>query len=110
MNKKRSLPRLVWGLLLLFSFLFVVPPAMADSTESMTVTQTFGEDPSNGMHYKIMVKAQSGNSYFVWYYLSLGVDVGSTVVITFDNYNDWKTITNTANGKEQNIHKVLKVN
>lgn len=98
------------GLLLLSSFLFLAHPASADSTESMPVVQTFGEDSSNGMNYKIMVEAKSGNRYFVWYYLALDIDIGSTVIITFDNYGDWKTITNPANGKEQDIKKVLKVN
>jgi len=107
MNKQRSFPRLAWGLLLLFSFLFVVPPAMAENTESMTVAQTFDDDVG---YHKIMVEAQSGNRYFVWYYNAIGVTPGNTVVITFDDYNNWKTITNTANGEEEDIHKVLKVN
>lgn len=106
MNKKHNFPKLAWRLLLLFSFLFVVLPAMAESTASMTVAQTFGVD---GAYHKIMVKTQSGKRYFVWYYDAIGVDVGSTVVITFDG-DYWKTITNTANGKEEDIHKVLKVN
>jgi hypothetical protein len=95
------------GLFLLSSFLFLAHPASADSTESMTVVQAFGVDDS---YYKIMVKAKSGNRFFVWYYYALNVDIGGTVIITFDNYGDWKTITNPANGKEQDIHKVLKVN
>jgi len=106
MNTKRSFTKLAWELLLLFSFLFVVPPAMADSTESMTVAQTFDDD---GVYHKIMVEAQSGNRYFVWYYNAIGVTPGNTVVITFDG-DYWKTITNTASGKEEDIHKVLKVN
>jgi len=107
---KKNFYRTIVELLLLSSFLFLAHPASADSTASMVVLQTFGEDHSNGLNYKVMVKAKSGNRYFVWYYYALGISKGSTVIITFDNWGDWKTITNPANGKEQKINKVLKVN
>jgi len=109
-NFTKNFYRALVTLLLLSPFLFLAHPASADSTASMVVVQTFGEDSSNGMNYKIMVKARSGNRYFVWYYYALGISKGSTVIITFDNWDDWKTITNPANGKEQSINKVLKVN
>jgi hypothetical protein len=106
---KKAVPKYyhVLLLLLLSSFLFLAHPASADSTESMVVLQTFGLD---GSYYKVMVKAKSGNRYFVWYYYALGISKGSTVIITFDYWGDWKTITNPANGKEQPVSKVLKVN
>jgi hypothetical protein len=82
----------------------------ADTTSTMTVLQTFGEDSNNSMDYKIMVKAPSGNRYFVWYRYSLGINIGSSVIITLDSYGDWLTISNPQNGAEQNISKVIKVN
>ena len=85
-------------------------PACADTTQTMKYLQGFGEDSSNGMNFKILIQSyESGNRYFVWYYYALDLVDGQDVVITFDNWGDWKTITNLLNGKEQHINKVVKV-
>lgn len=73
------------------------------TTETFEVLQTFGLDNSN---YKIIVKDWDGNRYFVWYFSYIGISLGDKVLITIDNYNDWKTISNPWNGSSSRITEV----
>lgn len=75
-------------------------------TESLKVLQKFGLEGSN---YKILVQAKSGNRYIVWYWSSLSVDVKQEVLVDFDNYNNWCSISNPQNGSKSTITKVNKV-
>ncbi len=75
-------------------------------TESFQVLQTFGlEYP----YYKILIQAQSGNRYIVWYPDSLGVNLGQEVLIDFNSSGHWITIDNPKNGSKSRILKVSKV-
>ncbi len=96
---------------LVLSFLLAAYPANAgDRTVTMKFLKGFGEDSSNGLNYKILVQSlETGNRYFVWYYHSLNLVEGQNVVITIDRWDDWKTISNLRNGKEQGVRKVIRV-
>ena len=102
----------ILAMLLILSLLLGTHPAMAgDRTVSMKFLKGFGEDHSNGMCYKILVQSsETGNHYFVWYYYALELVEGQNVIITIDRWDDWKTISNLRNGKEQKVRKVVKVN
>lgn len=76
-------------------------------TEAFKVLQAFGIE---GMNYKILIQAKSGNRYIVLYPDKLEVDVGQEILIDVDYYNDWQTIDNPKNGRKSNISKVSKVN
>lgn len=76
-------------------------------TEAFKVLQTFGLE---GLTYKILIQAKSGNRYIVLYPDRLGVDVGQEILIDFNDYNDWQTIDNPKNGSKSNISQVSKVN
>ncbi len=93
----------ILALFLILSFLLTTHPAMAgDQTITMKFLKGFGEDHSNGLNYKILVQSsETGNQYFVWYYHSLNLVEGQNVVITVDRWDDWKTVSNLRNGKEQ---------
>ena len=85
-------------------------PAHADYTRTMRLLQKFGTDCDNGCNYKILVQSyETGNQFFVWYYHSLELNDGQDVVITFNRWDEWIKISNLLNGKESNIHKVVKV-
>ncbi|GAK50608.1 hypothetical protein U14_01841 [Candidatus Moduliflexus flocculans] len=102
-----SLAAVIVGLVVLMAS---AQSAHADTTQTMKYLQGFGEDSSNGMNFKILVQSyESGDRYFIWYYYSLNLVDGQDVVITFDNWGDWKTISNLLNGKEQPIKKAIKV-
>jgi hypothetical protein len=77
------------------------------TTESFKVLQKFGLD---GMSYKILIQDWSGNRYFVWHYDYIEIDIGQEVLITIDDYKDWKTISNPDNGKSSHITGVNQIN
>ena len=94
----------------LFVLTALAQPAHADYTRTMRLLQKFGTDCDNGCNYKILAQSyETGNQFFVWYYRSLELNDGQDVVITFNRWDEWIKISNLLNGKESNIHKVVKV-
>ena len=94
----------------LISVPFISQPAIA-RTVSFSFLQGFGRD---GSTYKIMVKSQSGNRFFVWYYDSMCrsgscLQQGTELLIEIDLNNYWTQISNPANGRTSRITKVEKV-
>ena len=86
-------------------------------TRTMNFVKSFGYSCSHPevspCAYKIMVKSyQTGNRFFVWYPDKLGITEGQDVVITLEDRSGdtyWIKITNTDNGSESEILKVVTV-
>ncbi len=87
---------------------------VAHAVESMPVTiiQAFGWDSSQG-GYKMLIQSSSGNQYFVWYYNSIEVKVGSVITLTYQGSGSslyFYKLINTGNGKETSVHRYLRAN
>lgn len=99
-----------------FSAVAVIPAQMVYAQQVGTTTLTlvqglgWGQD---GSYYKAIVEDNQGKRFFVWYYNQLGAEIGSTVVLTYENWSDeyyWKKITNQANGQETSVDHYLAIN
>jgi hypothetical protein len=98
------------------SAMAVVPAQMVYAQQVGTTTLTlvqglgWGQD---GSYYKAIVEDNQGKRFFVWYYNQLGAEIGSTVVLTYENWSGeyyWKKMTNQANGQETSVDHYLAIN
>lgn len=84
-----------------------------NTTTTLTLVQGFGcGGHSDGGWCKAMVENDQGKRFFVWYDNKLDVPIGSTVILTYENWGEqeyWYKLTNKANGKEANVNRYLKL-
>jgi hypothetical protein len=100
------------------SMMTTLPAQMANAKESAfnaTILRGFGcgvtDHVSPNGWCKMLVKSnRTGNRFLVWYADSLEAPVQSNIIVTYDDYYGWLTVSNPQNGRNAAVGKVLKVN
>ena len=79
----------------------------------VTFLRNFGLDTdSSGKkygQYKILISTALGSQYFVWYTSRLGAYEGNSLIIGFDDYGNWATISNPESGDDAEIMVVEQI-
>jgi hypothetical protein len=91
--------KIVFSALLL---IFISTGVLADIERTYVVTS------SRGCSYEcdITIKGASGTRFDVYYTSGIGVNVGSRVIVLFDNNDNWKRISNASTGVSAIILRV----